>query len=232
MANHIAKKFLDRNHTFGLEYQEGIVFVSVRGVEDTIFKPFEQLEDIESGTSLDNGFQRLNDSNGDDILFVDPGDTETRFTIIHTSIGIHPAPIRMFTRYPEGEAKLKGVPNLEIPETGDNYAYVDGRMSPYRNPTDAAELIIPPGQHLSFNFRNPANDDHFPVLSLPMRKYNVEPLDPDGTEDEKREISSAARVGSTRPIYPVGGFSSQVKFNLGDEWGVRPVTVEEARRLR
>lgn len=232
MSHPIEEKFLDRNQTFGLEYREGLVFASIRGIEDTVFKPFEQLEDVEASTSLDGGFQRLSDANGDDVLFVDPDQSNDRYTVLHASVGIHPAQIRMFTRYPEGEAKLHAVPNLEIPTVSDNYAYVDGRMSPYRQPSEASELVIPPGQHISFNFYNPGNDAHFPTLNIVMRKYSIEPLDPNGNDNVKREISSAARVGSNRPIYPVGGFDTQVKFNLQSEWGIDPISIDEARELR
>lgn len=226
----IQQKFLERNQLFGLEYREGMVFLSIRGYEDTQFREFNELEDIESNTSLDNGFQRLDDANGDDVLYVDK--SEDPNIVLHAGIGQRPSFIRRFTRYPENEGKLRDIPNLEIPSSSDTYAFVDGRMSPYSNPTDAEELVIPPGQHLSFDFFNPdADNDHEPVLNVVMRKYLVEPLSPSGTNDEKEAIRRIVRVGSNIPTYPVGGLLSQDTYNMRDEWGVDPVTVRKARNL-
>lgn len=226
----IEENFLNRNELFGLEYSEGLVFVSVRDKEDTKFKPFGQLEDISSNSSLSGGFQRLNDSNSDDVLFVDK--STDKHTVLHVGIGQKPAMIRRFTRYPEDDAKLRSIPNLTSPSTNNNYAYVDGRDSPYSQPTDAEELVIPPGIHLNFDFRNEDDDDaHEPILNIKMRIYTIEPLDPRGSQQEKNSIRRIVGVGSTIPTFSVGSRGNQTNFNLEEEWGVSPVSIERAREL-
>lgn len=229
MTKPIQDKFLDRNQLFGLRYKEGVVFLQVRELEDTQFKPFSGLEDIEASTSLDRGFQRLEDTNGDDILFVDS--VTDKFKVIHVGIGQMPTMVRRFTRYPENSAKLRTIPNIEIPSTSDPNAYVDGFDSPYDEPTDAEELVIPPGQHLAFDFFNPDTDDHEPILHIKMRKYVIEVLNPRGTQAEKDAIRRIIRIGSSIPIFPVGSLDNQAQFNLGKEWGVKPVEINRAREL-
>lgn len=217
----IDEKWLSRNDIFGLEYKEGLVFVSVRGFEDSKFKPFAQLEDIEANTSLDSGFQRLNDANGDDVLHVSKSDDPMK--VLHAGIGHRPAVIRRFTRYPEGEAKLRSIPNLAIPSVTDNFAYVDGRTSPYEQPTDAEELVIPPGQHLTFDFRNEDDDDdHEPILNIKMRIYEIDPINPSGAQEEKNSVRRAISPGSPIPTFPVGSLSTKTTFNMESDWEVQP----------
>lgn len=226
----IEDQWLDRNDIFGLEYKQGLVFLSVAGYEDAKFKPFGELEDIEENTSLDNGFQRLNDANGDDVLYLDKSDDPNK--VIHAGIGHRPMAIRRFTRYPEGEAKLRSIPNLSIPTTSDDYAYVDGRDSPYEQPSNAEELVIPPGQHLSFDFRNEDDDDdHEPILNIKMRIYTVVPIDPQGRHDEKNAVKRAISHGSPIPRYPVGTIDKQDEYNMRSDWEVEPRTLSQLRSI-
>lgn len=220
----IREKYLGRNDVFGLEYREGIVFFSVQSFEDTEYKPFSGLEDIEGGTSLDGGFQRLNDPDGDDILHLSKSDNSHK--VIHAGIGMMPSQIRRFTRYAEGSSKLRTIPNLGTVSVSDPRAYVDGEDSPYDNPTDAEELVIPPGFHLGFDFYNPAVDDHEPLLNIDMRVYKVDILDPMSNRDVVRK---AARPGGPAPIFLVGSLDSQESFNMENQWEVSPMSRKEVR---
>lgn len=228
MSRPIEEKFLDRSELFGLRYKQGIVFFEVMDHEDTKFKPFSELEDIESGSALDGGFQQLQDSEGDDVLYLDK--TDDRKKVIHAAIGHDPWQVRRYTRFPEDSGKLRSIPNLGITNVTDPFSYVDGRDSPYEGPTDAEELVIPPGVHLSFDFYNPDTVDHEPLINIKMRKYQVRVLDPRGDSDEQAGVRKIIKTASPAPIYTVGGLDNATTFNMSDEWGVDPVSMDEARR--
>lgn len=226
MAEHIEKALLDDRDLFALQYKEGLVFLEVDEYERIEFEGFSELEDIESGTSLDGGYQRLNDANGDDVLYVPSND---EFTILHVGIGIAPSMIEMFTAYPEGSRDEGEFPNLSTqPTPGANFGMVDGSDSPYRSPTIASELVIPPKQHLSFNFNNPGNDTHEPLLHIVGRKYRVNVLDPRRNKNNNA-INFISKPGSRAPIKTVGNFVTKAEFNMESEWRVSPVSKENAR---
>jgi hypothetical protein len=218
----ITDKFMDEGSLFGLKFREGYVFFEVTGWEQTKFDPFDQVGTVNSQSS--SGFQRLDDSSGDDVLFTQKGE----MTVIHAAIGMEPAFIRRYTNYPEGENRLRVLPNLGIPNSGDNYGYVDGVDSPYNQPTDAEELMIPPGTHLDFNFYNPDNRTREPTLSIVMRLYDIRVLDYNNKKD-RDSINRVVASGSPMPIHPVGSTRNQERFSLQDEWGVAPISREEAK---
>lgn len=215
----IEDRFLDNRDLFALRYSQGLVFLEVEEFEDTEYEEFSNLEDISSGSNLSNGYQRLEDSNSDDLLFV-PSDDEN--TILHVGIGIAPSVIEMFVSYPEGSRNMRSIPDLSTPPTpGSNFGHVDGSKSPYRQPTSHSELVIPPKQRISVDFQNPGNDSHEPLLKLVYRKYNVSVLDPQSGVD-KNVIDRIVNPGSPAPIFTVGNFDSKADYNMEDEWGVNP----------
>lgn len=229
MAKPIEQKFLDDRDLFALRYAEGLVFLEVEEWEDTEYERYTQLEDIESGTSLDGGYQRLEDSSNDDILFI-PQDDDT--TVLHVGIGIAPTQIEMFVGYPEGDRSRGSLPNLGArPTPGANFGGIDGRDSPYTEPTEEAEFVIPPNRRIGFNFQNTGNDTHYPNLKLMIRKYNVSVLDPNGREGEINAIRRVAAPGSPAPIKKVGNMDNKAQFNLSAEWRVQPISLKEARLL-
>lgn len=226
MAREIEDNYLRRRDLFALEYESGLTFHEVREFEDVTYEEFSELEDIESGTSLDNGFQELQDSNGDDILNV-PSDNE--FTILHVGIGIAPSVIEMFVSYPQGSRNKKSLPNVsENPTPGANFGMTDGDDSPYRSPTTKSELVIPPKETLTFNFHNPGDDTHEPLLKFEVRKYKVNVINPRDSMN-RDVISNIVRPGSPAPIFPVGNFNSKSDFELEQDWGVTPVEKERIR---
>lgn len=221
----IQSRFLDSRDLFALRYEEGLVFMEVEEFENTDYEEFGELEDIESGTNLDDGFQRLEDSNSDDLLHVPPGNENM---VMHVGIGISPSVIEMYVAYPEGNRSKGSIPDLSTqPLPGSNFGGIDGDDSPYRKPTVASELIIPPGVFISVDFHNPGDDSHEPVLKFVYRKYKVNVLNPNSSSD-KDAVSKIARPGSPAPIFPVGNMIHKENFNMGSEWGVNPIRRKRA----
>jgi hypothetical protein len=218
----IREKFMDEGSLFGLRFRQGYIFLEVTGWEQVKYEPFNNIGAVDSQSPT--GFDRLDDSNGDDILFVEKGQEN----VIHAGIGMSPGYIRRYTNYPEGQNRLRTMPNLGIPTAGDNYGYIDGTDSPYENPTDAEELMIPPGVHLDFNFYNPDSRQREPVLDILTRVYDVRVLNPDNSKDSNM-ISRIVSPGSPMPVHPVGSTRNQKRYDLMDSWGVRPISREEAK---
>lgn len=218
--NSIEQNFLRTNDIFGLEFDSGFVFLQVKDWSEIQYDPYTDIGTIDPQRA--SQFQRLEDE-GDDILHVEKSDGE----VLHAGIGHKPAEVRRYTNYPEGENRLRTIPNLSVPRasSGDDYGYVDGEDSPYDVPTEAEELVIPPGRHIDFAFYNPNQDEaKQPVLNIRMRKYNVEPIDPNRRTETARRVLSP---GSPMPTYPVGGMNAKDSMgNLAREWDVSPVTRE------
>lgn len=223
MPQKIENKYLDRGDLFALKYSNGLVFFSVEGYSEPRYQPFTNLDRIDPETSLSSSFQRLEDAQRDDVLYLETDSSSHR--ILHVGIGQKPSFIRRYTRYPESGPKMSSFPNLSVPNVGDNTAYVDGDESPYGQPTDARELVIPPGFHLVFNFHNPhPSKTASPTLDIKTRLYDVDVLNPRGTQSEKQAIRNIIRPGSAPPIYPVGTIDSQEDFNMQGEWAVSPMS--------
>lgn len=224
----IQERFLGSRDLLALRYKNGLIFLEVEEYEDIKYEEYSGLESIEPGTSLDGGYQRLEDSKNDDILFVP---AEDEFTVMHVGIGVSPSVIEMFVSYPEGTRSRKSLPNLsKQPTPGSNFGGTDGSGSPYSQPTNKTELILPPKQRASFNFYNPGDDVHEPLLNIVGRKYKVEVLDPSDNAN-KNSIKRILNPGSPAPIKAVGNFNQKSGFNLENKWGVSEADKRKARRM-
>jgi hypothetical protein len=219
----IQDKFLDSGDLFALRFSDGLVFLEVTGWEQNKVAPFTQFDEVPGKGQT--GYQRL-EVDDDDILYMDKGVKKVK----HASIGHTPPSLRRYTNYPESQNRLRQLENVGAPSVGDDFGYVDGQDSPYQQPTDVEELFIPPGTHLDFNFYNGDDEAHTPVLNVVLREYNVNIVDTSGTEG-KKVVKRVMSPGSPIPIAPVGSKDRQVEFNLGDNWGVEPMSPERARRL-
>lgn len=219
----ITDKFLGTGDLFAIRFNEGYVFCEITGWQQIKYAPLSQFSEVSSQSST--GFQRL-EHDGDDILFTE----KRKKKIKHAAIGHSPSIFRRYTNYPEDEVRLRKLENIGAPSAGDDYGYVDGDDSPYNGPTDAEELWIPPGNHLNFNFYNPDNDAHTPVVSIVMREYNINPLDPNKAGN-KNAIKRIMSPGSPIPIAPAGSVDRQTRYELTEFWGVSPMSADEARSL-
>jgi len=211
--DNIYDKFLGRGDTFGLRYNQGIVFLEVEDYVDTSYAPYSQLSEIDAQSST--GFTRLNNEDNDDILYSE----SQKLVVKHVGIGHYPSVVRRYTNYPESETRLRTISNLGVPTPGDDYGYVDGDDMPYPEPTDAEELWIPPDKHLDFNFFNASDETVTPVLNIVLREYKIRPLDPNNRRDLKA-IKAVLDPSNDKPVAPVGSADRQDRYQNGDNWGV------------
>mgnify|MGYP006293503581 CR=1 FL=1 len=219
----IEEKFLNIGDLFAMKFSDGLVFLEVTGWEQNRFSPYDEIGEIPANES--SGFMNL-EYEGDDILYMDENNTK----VIHAALGHSPSHFRRYTNYPEGQYRLRSIPNLSTPRSGDDFGYIDGEDSPYGRPTDAEELFIPPGVHLDFDFYNADTKAHKPLVNIKMREYNVRALNP-RRASEAKQIRRIVATGSPMPIVPAGGMDRQIDYELEESWGVRPISFNEARNL-
>jgi len=226
----IQDKFLDRGELFGLEFRQGFVFLEVTGWEQVSYRPYDNVGSV--GSESNSGFSVLKDpdNNDDEILFVNRGQER----VLHTGIGHRPAFIRRYTQYPEGDNTLRRLPNVGTPSSrnGDDFGYISGEESPYDNPTNVEELLIPPNVTLAFDFYNPdPNTSHEPILNIQIRHYTIDALNPNNNAD-LNAIRKIVQPGSPMPIYPAGGINQKVTYNLSNDWGVSPLATGSVSRIK
>lgn len=225
MADAIEEDFMKRGDLFGLEFHEGYVFFSIESWGFSQYRPYDDLDEISAQS--DSGQVRLEDTDSKDITYIKPGTAK----VLHLAIGQRPASLRRYTYYPENSELRHQIPNLTNPSArgGDDYGFVDGHDSPFEQPTDASEMVVPPGVHLNHVFYNPnQNKPVKPSLNIRMREYKVQFLHPKQDKDQIRRIISP---GSPAPIYPVGTIDSQENLSA-TKWTIDPVPDDEVRKIR
>jgi len=219
----IDEKFLESGDLFVLKYSNGYKFFEVETWKTLKFRPYD-VGTVSAGST--QGFERLTDVNGDDILYVEQGDS----VVLHASIGMSPASVRRYTNFPESENRLRTIPNLPNPSArnGDDYGFVDGEDSPFSQPTDAEELFIPPNTHLDFAFHNPSPTRPVsPKLNIKMRGYQVNEIDP---SNRRNIVQRAMSPGSPIPVSTVGSSTNQKSLS-GKVWDVGPVPESQIQRI-
>lgn len=221
----IDEKFLSRRDMFGLEFQEGFVFLEVEDWDFLQFKPYTGVSAINSQSA--SGDQNLTHS-GDEIIYMDKGVEK----VLHGSIGIYPDSMRQYLRYPEGGPRRGDWPNLTpiAASNGSDYGYVNGSDSPYHRPTDAAEVFVPPGVSLDYSYYNTDDRSRQPKLNIRFREYQVDALNPSNNKD-RNQIKRIMNPGSPMPVAPVGTMSQKVTYQLEDSWGVQPMRRSQVESL-
>lgn len=218
----IDQKFLGQGDLFGIKFSNGYAFFEVVGKQVVQYKPHTATGEVAAGESTT--WRRL-EEDSDDILHIENQDNK----ILHGAIGISPTEIRMYNNYPESENRMGKLPNLSTPTPGDKYGYIDGRSSPYNEPTDAREFWIPPNVHLDFAFTNPDSSGHSPILNLKFASYNVKALDPNTHRDSIKRIVTP---GSPMPVSPAGTPDYQTEFRGSKTFGNVLVREQEIESLR
>lgn len=184
----IRNKFLQPNWLLSLEFDEGFVYGRVVRRRIMHYRPWRLInssgtvQDISPGGSV--GEIRFRDSRNKDvdILHLNEETSGDFAWILHGGIGIGPTQIRMYPRIPEGKNIPGRFPDLDpiVPSSGDHTAYVSGLESPYEEPTDFVEYVIPPKIHISAEFYNRHTEATInPSLNLLFALYFFQVLSPD-----------------------------------------------------
>lgn len=235
----IIEKFLQPNYLFTLEFREGFVFGRVVRRRICQYKPYPLID--ENGNAIiipPNTHQpelSLRDprNTANEILYLDSTTNSGYAWILHGSIGIKPEYIYMYPRFPSGRDIPGKFPNLDPirPSDGDDLGYVSSAESPYEEPTDFIEYIIPPLQKIGFEFYNKdLTRPYQPVLNILFAVYWFEVLTP---EKHGLLISKIAARSVPAAFFTVGFGDAPMDIGsiLQKDWGIRPMTLDEALRL-
>lgn len=164
-----------------------------------------------------------------DILYLKDSTNQGYAWILHGGIGLRPQQILMYPRFPEGKTIPGLFPNLDPikPSAGEYLGYVSSQQSPYRQPTDYYEYVIPPHQRLAAEYYNQDDDrSHQPVLHLLFAVYWFQVINQTHS-DLVTKIADRKVPASFLTV----GFHDAPE-NLGEklmtDWGVTPLTLDEA----
>jgi len=235
----ITEKFLQNNYLFALEFREGFVFGRVIRRRICHYKPYPLIDTDGTAVDISPGGHQAELSLVDprntskEILYLDTTTKAGFAWIMHGSIGIKPQYIYMYPRFPSGQDIPGKFPYLDAihPSDGDNLGYVSGLESPYEQPTDFVEYIIPPLEKIGFEFYNKdPNWSHQPVLNILFAIYFFQVLRP---ERHAKLISDIATRRVPAAFFTVG-FGDQ-PIELGDrlatDWNIMPMRLDEAAEL-
>jgi hypothetical protein len=226
------------NYLFALEFAEGWLFGRVARRRICQYKPWPLIDS--AGNPIDiapNSHQselRLRDprNTANEILYLDATTNSGYAWFFHGSIGIKPEQVLMYLRFPEGKEIPGKFPNIDPirPSAGDDVGYINEEKSPYDNPTDYVEIVIPPLTHMGAEFYNKDSARaHRPVLNLLFALYWVKFFDPEKEKNIVRRIASRDVPAHFMTV----GFGD-IPVELGDrlraDWGVKPISLDEALR--
>jgi hypothetical protein len=225
----IQEKFLTEGWGLGFQWKDGWTWSWVTGKWPTRIRRYTTgLNKIAPMGSQD--FLELKDPNGQKIFDVLARHAPNM--VLHVGIGIKPAQIRMYVKYPSG-IDLRAVPNVD-PVTLDGtftglQSFLTSKESPYRRPTDAAEFFFPWTMSATFGFVNSDRTRvHQPTLNLEMAVYKVEIMDPDDPDDLETIRRMAKGQIKTR-FYTLGPAWAVADYTLEKYWDVRAMPLKELR---
>jgi len=241
----ITEKFLQQNYLFAMAFSEGYVFGRVERRRICQYKPYYLIDkngnaiDITEGSYESEGCLRFRDPRNSqiDVLYLDEiTDSKGSPWFLHGAIGIKPQQVRMYYRFPEAKDIPGRFPNVDpiSPTSGDNLGYVSGIQSPYENPSDFVELVIPPRIHICAEFYNMDSGDgvwnHRPCLNILFAVYWFQALSP---QRHATLISKIARREVPAAFFSVGVGTDPIDYpsNYESEWGVTVLTLDEAAAL-
>lgn len=235
----IREKFLLPNYLLALEFKEGFVFARVIRRRICCYKPYRVIDS--------NGQQvviaplsytpelTVNDPRniGRDILYLDSSTNSGYPWILHGSIGIKPQYIYMYPRFPLGQEIPGRFPNIDPirPEYGDDVGYINSELSPYSDPSDYVEYVIPPKQKMGIQYYNKDFEKPYqPVLNVLFAVYWMQILSP---ERDRELISSIATRKVPAAFLTVGWGNSPLELghSLAVDWNAKPMSIDEAASL-
>jgi len=239
----IIERFLLPNHLLALEFSEGWLFG--RAVRRRImhYKPYSLI--TSAGATVDiaatshQAELRLRDPRNPDvdILYLDKT-TDNGFPwILHGGIGWKPHQIFVYPRFPEGSNIPGRFPNIDPiqPSAGNFTGYYSGRESPYEEPTDFIEYVIPPGQHVGHEFYNQDSRIHNPVANILFALYHFQLFKPTipGVGPHNRIIRDIALRHVPCTFLTVGFTSAPLDLGatLMKDWDVVQILLAEAETL-
>jgi hypothetical protein len=229
----IVDKILETNYLFALEFAEGFLFGRTIRRRMCQYKPYPVIDSSGAPVLIDPN------SHMGELRFRDPRNTENEIIylgdttnsgypwFIHGSIGIKPQQINMYLRFPEGKEIPGKFPNVDPirPASGDDFGYINSLNSPYDEPTDWVEIVLPPRTRISAEYYNKDSSRKIqPVLNLTFAVYWVQFFKRDNPIIRRivnREVPAAfLTVGFGDRAEPFSG-------TLAKDWDIAPIKFEE-----
>jgi len=234
----IREQILQKNYLFALEFREGFLFGRTVRRRICQWKPYKLID--ASATTVDIAADsaqselRFRDPRNpaSDILYLDVTTNSGCPWFYHGAIGIKPQQINMYLRFPESKDLPGKFPEVDPirPQSGDDFGYINELNSPYEEPTDHVEIVIPPGQNLGAEYYNKepsGGRSHVPVMNLLFALYWVQFFSFEKYPALIRRIASRDVPAS---FLTVGW--GDLPFELGDtlrkDWKVTPISLDEA----
>lgn len=221
------------------EFREGFIFGRTIRRRITQYKPWPLIDS--DGTTIDIAASsaqaelRFLDPRNPlrDILFLDQTTNAGLPWFFHGAFGIKPQQINMYLRYPEGDIIPGKFPALDPirPAFGDDITPINGLVSPYEQPTDYVEVVIPPLEHIASEYYNKdAARNHNPVMNLLFCLYWVQLFTP---EKHPQLISGIAlrRFPTTFLTVGFGDHPQPIGEQTQKDWKVTPLALDEAAAL-
>lgn len=230
------EKILESNYLFALQFREGFVFGRTVRRRICQYKPWPLIESdgtaVEIAASSTKAELRFRDPRNpkNEILYLDTSTNSGYPWFLHGSIGIKPQYINMYPRFPEGKDIPGKFPNVDPikPASGDDLGYVNSLNSPYEEPTDYIEYVIPPGLHLGAEYYNKDTArTHRPVLNLLFALYWVQTFTKEKHANLIRRIA-AREVPAAFLTVGFGDFPQELGDKLKEDWKVEPMSLDEA----
>jgi len=238
----ITEKFLENNYLFALQFREGFIFGRTLRRRIINYKPWSLIDSAGNAVEISpSSYQtelRFRDPRAParDILYLSTTTNAGQPWFLHGAFGIEPQQIYMYLRQPEGETIPGKPPNINPvrPASGDDFGYINSLNSPYHEPTDWIEVVIPPGMHISAEYYNKSPDDTIrPRLNILFSLYWVELFKPETHPDLIANIAARRYEGAKASFLTVGfgDWPENMGSTLMEDWGVRPMSLDEARAL-
>jgi len=238
----IVEKFLEPNYLFALQFREGFVFGRVIRRRICNYKRWALID--QAGNAIDipadshQGALRFRDPRNpaNVLLYLDTTTNAGYPWFFHGAFGIKPQQVYMYLRYPEGETIPGKFPNVDPirPSAGDELGYINELNSPYEQPTDWVECVIVPGIHIAAEYYNKDTErNHRPVVNILFALYWVELFKPETHPDLIANIAARRYEGAKAAFltHGFGDFPEEMGSVLREDWGVRPMSLDEARAL-
>jgi hypothetical protein len=232
----IEKKFLQNNFLFALEFREGFIFGRTIRRRLCQYKPLSLIDangntvDIEADSTQAELRFRDPRNPSNDILFLDQTTNAGLPWFFHGAFGIRPQYVNMYLRFPEGDIIPGKFPSLDPirPSAGDNISPINSLVSPYEQPTDFVEIVIPPLQHIAAEYYNKdAERNHNPVLNLLFCLYWVQFFTPAKHADLISGIASR-KYPATYLTVGFGDHPQPIGEQVQKDWKVTPLSLDEA----
>lgn len=232
----IVQKFLEPNYLMALQFREGFVFGRVVARRICQYKPWELIDSngdgVDIAVSSAQAELRFRDprNSANDILYLDSSVNAGFPWFYHGAIGIKPQYVYMYPRFPETKEIPGKFPEVDPirPGTGDLLGYINEMTSPYEDPTDYVEWVIPPHVHVAAEYYNHDSDRaHRPVCNLLFALYWFQSFGIDKfswliKKIATREVPAAfLKVG-------FGDFPQDLGSSLTRDWNVKPLDLDEA----